>query len=346
MSEPLVRYLSLGWGVQSWTIAAMVALGELPPVDVAVHADTTHEADATYRHAAKWTPWLEERGVGVVTVTAKRAELVREDWGTGSVMIPAFSLAPDGSHGQIRRQCTHDWKLSPIRRYIRGLLLPGQPQPGAVECLQGISLDEWHRMRTSDVKYTVNRYPLVDLRMTRADCVNWLIRQGLDVPPKSACVFCPYHSKAHWRDKQLARQPDKKGRGITEQLPKEILARESDGRDGGGLTQPHNHLKIRPAYEHVPFSYPTMVGERLRGNGKPKDSKIGLSNGMPETQLANWRNGAQANGVGLGHAKGWQLAAEALGIDWMKREELTQAIPPAYTEFIGRQLLHAVAAKA
>ena len=77
----------------------------------------------------------------------------------------------------------------------------------------------------------------------------------------------------------------------------------------------------------VVFPYPTIVGERPRANGRPKDSKIGLSNGMPETQLANWQNGDPANGVAIGHAKGWHLAAEAMGIDWMKHDELTQGHP-------------------
>jgi DNA (cytosine-5)-methyltransferase 1 len=33
----------------------------------------------------------------------------------------------------------------------------------------------------------------------------------------------------------------------------------------------------------------------------------------------------------------------AMGIDWMTRHELAEAIPPAYTEFIGRQLLESMA---
>ncbi len=32
-------------------------------------------------------------------------------------------------------------------------------------------------------------------------------------------------------------------------------------------------------------------------------------------------------------------ASEAMQIDWMNRDEMCQAIPPAYTDFIGRQLL-------
>lgn len=38
-------------------------------------------------------------------------------------------------------------------------------------------------------------------------------------------------------------------------------------------------------------------------------------------------------------------ARQAMGIDWTNRDELSQAIPPAYTEFIGKQLLRVVQAQ-
>lgn len=41
-------------------------------------------------------------------------------------------------------------------------------------------------------------------------------------------------------------------------------------------------------------------------------------------------------GLGPGEVPLWR---KAMGIDWMTRDELAQAIPPAYTEHIGRQLI-------
>ena len=66
--EPKLKVISLGWGVQSWVLAAMSALGELPKVDYAIHSDTQWEYEGTYKFAKEWTPWLEERGVKVATV--------------------------------------------------------------------------------------------------------------------------------------------------------------------------------------------------------------------------------------------------------------------------------------
>ena len=40
--------------------------------------------------------------------------------------------------------------------------------------------------------------------------------------------------------------------------------------------------------------------------------------------------------------KGWR---DAMGIDWMTRNEIRKAIPPAYSEFIGRAALAAIAAR-
>ena len=142
---PELTYLSLGWGVQSWTIAAMVALGDLPPIDLAIHSDTGHEASGTYAHAEKWTPWLTEHGIQVVTVKPENNDVIREDWGKKSgypsIQIPAFTLThpsednasgANAKEGQIGRQCTRQWKITPIRRHLRSILGPGRLKPGSV----------------------------------------------------------------------------------------------------------------------------------------------------------------------------------------------------------------------
>jgi DNA (cytosine-5)-methyltransferase 1 len=51
--------------------------------------------------------------------------------------------------------------------------------------------------------------------------------------------------------------------------------------------------------------------------------------------------GTTAKGEPIIHRKhvGTDMGRKAMGIDWMSRDELSQAIPPAYTEFVGRQLI-------
>lgn len=187
-----MRVISLGWGVQSFTLAAMVALGELDSVDAAIHADTTHERALTYDFAKRWTPWLESHGIQIITVQPKPNEI---SLGENAVVDPPAYTIGNGVHGQIRRQCTSDWKINPMRRWLQSNRF-GQ----TVEMWLGISLDEVQRMKDSNVKYITNRWPLIEKRMSRHDCKLWLERHGLEIPPRSACVFCPFHSRGEWRD--------------------------------------------------------------------------------------------------------------------------------------------------
>ena len=262
MTKPL-RVLSLGWGVQSWTLAAMIAMGEIEPVDLAIHSDTTYEMSGTYAHAEKWTPWLEEHGVKVVTV---RPESLDGDNATmvdrfGGVMLPAFTTQADGTAGQIRRQCTGKWKIQPIRRYLR-TILPSRPRPGAVQLVTGISWDEATRVRDSEVAYIEHDYPLIDARIKRTDCVLWLENHGLDIPPKSSCVFCPYQSKNKW--KELKRQG---GQDWDKAVEVDLYIR--DKRAGGKDLELFVHPYRQPLAEAI--SIPEDIGAKqlMLGDGDP-----------------------------------------------------------------------------
>lgn len=203
-----MRVISLGWGVQSFALAAMSALGELPPVDAAIHSDTTHERSETYEFAEKWTPWLEARGVRVVTVKAKAERLAAvRTHNVKSVMIPVFTTWESGvPSGMLRRQCTDDWKIQPIRRWLQANR-DGKP----VETWLGITLDEIQRMKPSNVKYTNNYYPFVEMinpPMSRWQVIRWLNDNGLGIPVKSSCIFCPYHDRETWREIKMSSNGD------------------------------------------------------------------------------------------------------------------------------------------
>ena len=62
----------------------------------------------------------------------------------------------------------------------------------------GISTDEASRMKDNLLKYVKNIYPLIDKNLSRNDCLSWISKNGYKEPPKSACIFCPYHSDSTW----------------------------------------------------------------------------------------------------------------------------------------------------
>jgi hypothetical protein len=204
----MLKVLSLGAGVQSTTLALMVARGEFEPLDAAIFADTQWEPDAVYQHLA----WLETQlpfpVLRVSIGNLRSGILARRTTSAGRYApIPWFTVNPDGSHGMGRRQCTHEYKLKPISREIRRLLGVGPTAripPASVEQWIGISRDEASRMKPAKQQYILSRWPLIERFMSREDCLRWLGRHGYPVPPKSACLGCPYRSPSGWRAMQAA----------------------------------------------------------------------------------------------------------------------------------------------
>jgi hypothetical protein len=178
-----LRALSLGAGVQSTTLALMAAHGEIGPMpDCAIFADTGWEPQAVYDHLE----WLMSGNVLPFPVHIVSAGNIRDDLiGAGDgkrwASIPAFAktVTPVGaavpvydedddgelieigtrataretvSIGMIRRQCTTDYKIVPIRRRVRelaGLARKRSPDHAVVEQWIGISCDEIVRAKPS-----------------------------------------------------------------------------------------------------------------------------------------------------------------------------------------------------
>lgn len=203
---PQLRVLSLGAGVQSTTLALLAAHGEIGPMpDCAIFADTQWEPKAVYEHLA----WLREDGrlpfpVHIVMRGDIRENVKtrRDSWGTRFASIPWHIVRRDGTSGMGQRQCSSEYKLTPIMWKIRELLgvsRSAKIAAGSVEVWLGISKDEAHRMKTAHQNYITNRYPLIEKGMRRYDCLEWLKAHQFPTPPKSSCLGCPYHDNRYWR---------------------------------------------------------------------------------------------------------------------------------------------------
>ena len=184
----------------------MAAHGEIGPMpDAAIFADTQAEPQSVY----KWLNWLETKlpfpvfRVTKGSLTEDNLRVYTKKNGQTGVLntIPAFGILPNGEKtAAIGRKCTHDYKVGPILKKQRELakIKRGQKEIVVTQWI-GISWDELQRMKLPKKLWTQHRWPLIERRMTRRDCLEWMQSHGYPEPPRSACVYCPFHSNAEWR---------------------------------------------------------------------------------------------------------------------------------------------------
>jgi hypothetical protein len=184
----------------------MAAHGEITPMpDCAIFADTQAEPKAVYDHL-QWlmSPNVLPFPVHVVTAGNLRSDIGRQrKTGKFAMMpIPAYIKHADGGDGGLKqRACTRDYKIAPLDKKVRQLLgIAGKRSPKHPIASRwiGISLDEAIRAKPSWVEWQTHRWPLIEKRMRRYDCLLWLEKNGYPRPPKSACTFCPFHNRQQW----------------------------------------------------------------------------------------------------------------------------------------------------
>jgi hypothetical protein len=239
VENPALRVLSLGAGVQSTTLALAAARGDIGPMpNCAIFADTGWEPAAVMRHL----DWLRTRlpfPVHIVSAgNIRQAVLDRRKPSAGRIAaIPWFMINPDGSKGMGRRQCTMEYKIAPINKKIRELLGIAKgarvPKGVIVEQWIGISTDELERVKRSKHKWIEHRWPLLEAGMNRRQCIDWMAERQFSAP-KSACLGCPFHSNAEWRNIR-----DNDPEGWADVVAVDKAMREGDGGKMRGIEYMH-----------------------------------------------------------------------------------------------------------
>ena len=192
-----MRYVfSTGGGVQSTAALVLAAQGTIPyKTFIFANVGDKAESPATIKYIDQvLKPYAAEHSIDWVDVSWVDRQGRQRDLYDDlleqerSINIPAFM--PGGMPGN--RKCTEFFKIKPIAKWIKA------NAPGCT-LGKGISTDEPHRAtpsRESD-GYT-SAYPLIELGISRADCLVIAKEARLPQPPKSSCWFCPFKTTDQW----------------------------------------------------------------------------------------------------------------------------------------------------
>lgn len=95
--------------------------------------------------------------------------------------------------GRLDQSCTSKWKIAAIRQEAR--------RRGAKTMMSalGMTMDEVHRIKRSDVQWHQHYYPLIfDFKMYRAEIIEHMIKLGIPYLVSTQCDCCPHKDKWRW----------------------------------------------------------------------------------------------------------------------------------------------------
>lgn len=213
--KPL-RAVSYGGGVQSTALLVLAARRVIDfPIFLMANVGDDSEDPRTIDYVRDVAmPYAKDHGIELHLLDrVKRDGSVETLWGRlmkeGSRSLPIPVRMDNGAPGN--RSCTSDFKIKVTGKWLKQ---HGASRENPATIGIGISRDEIARAnnRRTDPHENVV-YPLISigedtgLSMSRQDCMNLIRDEGLPVPPKSSCFFCPFHRPSAWADLKRER-PD------------------------------------------------------------------------------------------------------------------------------------------
>lgn len=202
-----IHVLSYGGGTQSTALLLMALEGEINGIipDYIIFSDTGWEPNSIYEWVNKVNDYIKKKYNREIIFTNGgnlRDDLLKAaEIGTRVATMPLFTLSESGSKGMVRRQCTSEYKIEPVKKKVRELLGYKQRQhvKEVVHMWKGISTDEIQRVKPIFDKWIEAEHPLVDVAdVDRSACIAYVERTGLGTPAKSSCIGCPFHDDQTW----------------------------------------------------------------------------------------------------------------------------------------------------
>ena len=207
-----LNILSYGAGTPSTTLALMSCQNAqrgppypyplVPVYDAVIFCDLHSEPSWVYAQAEFTANACQKAGIPFYRLDADLyGDFTRNFGRARTACIPFWTLGADGKKGKMPRQCTYDYKIKVIEKFVRYGLLCYKPRERTLpldihahSLHMGIMWEERQRARESRQTLFVNRYPLVDMGWTRAGCYAYNKDVWGLATQASCCLFCPFHT--------------------------------------------------------------------------------------------------------------------------------------------------------
>lgn len=203
MNNPLITVLSFSGGKQSSCLLWMILFGDIqkPKNFLVLNADPGMENSGTYIYVQKMKNLCQEQNIPFFTVPGKNLykDIVnlKNTPATRFDNPPYWMLGKSGKIGRLKQKCTYMYKIAPMDRFLRsylwknfGISKKGTLREKLVEKWIGFTSSELERIKPSKQKYIYFSYPLIDLKMSNKDVLDYYLKHNLVPPPRSVCNAC------------------------------------------------------------------------------------------------------------------------------------------------------------